>query len=280
MKAKLFITAFLMNFILQGQDSFIIGDATNFDITMFSDTVEYSSNTGPGLLPIDIDQDGEYDFTIRLYREFDSQIPSWERHIFLDNHGGEQIEILSSFHGINLYSENDIAEVKNDTIWESLESFRIHYSSDNIGWWGGNHWQDIFDPNNIYCTFKKSLGTESHYGWLKFSATPNQPTLILHETAISKTNTTTNIDPLDKQVEINIFPNPTTQIINIKLNNLDHQNLEWELFDLSSGTITNGLLTGENTKINTSTFNVNHGMFILQIKRQGLLISTKKIVLQ
>lgn len=280
MKNILFTLAILINYSVNGQDSFIISDSTNFDISERSDTLSLHFTEYPSSLPIDIDKDGENDITIRVHREQPAPQNDFTPidHIYLDNHIGMELDVLSSNNHINFYQESDIAEVKNDTIWKSKETFLLYYEASSSGWWEGIGWPGPTTINDVYMALKLNKNNGILYSWLKFSGTGNFPELYLHEVAVSKEKITSEAKEIENQLDINIFPNPTSEIVQIDLKDIKDRNLEWTIYDMSMQQINTGYLTNKITTVDLVQLNLPKGLYILQVRQHGILLNIHHLI--
>lgn len=76
--------------------------------------------------------------------------------------------------------------------------------------------------------------------------------------------------------QINIFPNPSNEFINI--NNVPTQGLMYRLFDSRGATILEGKLMETDNRI--STQNLSNGFYSLEILQKGRKLKTEKILIQ
>lgn len=280
MKNIIFAFAIAINFTAYGQDSFTIADSVNFDITDYTDTLSLYFTEYPSTISIDTDLDGEYDITIKVNREQPAPNNDFtpKDYIYLDNHIGDNFEVLGSENDINFYWSNDIAEVNNDTTWISKETYPLFYRGPFTSWWEGIGWPGPNTINNVYLAFRQHQNDGTNYGWVKFSGTASLVELYLHEVAISKEKITTQAKEVENKLDINVFPNPTSDFVKIDLKDIEHQNLEWQLYDLSMQKISKGFLLDRITEIDFYAFNLQKGIYFLQISHKDVLLNTHQII--
>lgn len=73
-----------------------------------------------------------------------------------------------------------------------------------------------------------------------------------------------------------IFPVPTSQVLNIKINNFDYHNLKVEITDLQGKLLISEFIESLDTQLNLS--NLEESIYILSFINQGKLIRTQKII--
>jgi hypothetical protein len=95
----------------------------------------------------------------------------------------------------------------------------------------------------------------------------------VHQTYDSET--LSNSEPT-VNFEVLIYPNPTKNDINIKVNSSVQNNLNYELFDIQGRIIHSQRVEFDNTKISLSTLPAS--IYLLQIKSDNKILKTFKII--
>ncbi len=77
-------------------------------------------------------------------------------------------------------------------------------------------------------------------------------------------------------LQMMVYPNPTTSYVNLKIENNDFQDLNFQLFDLAGKQILNQKITSSETKIDLD--NLSKNVYLLQVMNQTGTIKTFKII--
>ena len=88
-------------------------------------------------------------------------------------------------------------------------------------------------------------------------------------------------NPFASDEAISIYPNPAQDHLNVTLNLSKNSEVEVVLKDVTGKTVMkkkNKLLQGD-TKLQLGTTDLSSGLYFIQIKSDGILISTKKIII-
>lgn len=90
-----------------------------------------------------------------------------------------------------------------------------------------------------------------------------------------ESETLTIID-LDTNLEIYTYPNPTTSILNLKIDGFNNQLLSYKLFNLLGVTVSSGDITQAHRKINLE--DLPSATYMLQIINNNNTIKTFKVI--
>jgi len=75
---------------------------------------------------------------------------------------------------------------------------------------------------------------------------------------------------------ISAYPNPTTDFLNLKVENYNNQNLSYQLLDMSGKLLETKKLEGEQTRIGMS--NLAHATYFVKVIRNNNEVKTFKII--
>lgn len=75
---------------------------------------------------------------------------------------------------------------------------------------------------------------------------------------------------------MSVYPNPTTSLVNLSIQNYNGENLNYQLFDLNGRLISQQKITQIETPI--SLENVSNAIYLLYVSRDGKLLKTFKII--
>ena len=73
-----------------------------------------------------------------------------------------------------------------------------------------------------------------------------------------------------------VYPNPTTNLVNLSIGNTDSSGLSYQLFDYSGRVLTNGKIENENTSIPMSIY--PQATYLLSVTKDNKIIKTFKIL--
>lgn len=73
-----------------------------------------------------------------------------------------------------------------------------------------------------------------------------------------------------------VYPNPTTDLINLSIGNTDVSGLSYQLFDYSGRVLTNGKIENEETSISMSRY--PQAIYLLSVTKDNKAIKTFKIL--
>lgn len=73
-----------------------------------------------------------------------------------------------------------------------------------------------------------------------------------------------------------VFPNPTTSFVNLKIENYDFQELNYQLIDLNGTEIANQKITTSETKIELE--NLSQAIYLLNVNDKNKTLKTFKII--
>lgn len=73
-----------------------------------------------------------------------------------------------------------------------------------------------------------------------------------------------------------VYPNPTTDLINLSIGNTDTSGLSYQLFDYSGRVLTNGKIENEDTAISMSRY--PQAIYLLSVTKDNKTIKTFKIL--
>ena len=73
-----------------------------------------------------------------------------------------------------------------------------------------------------------------------------------------------------------VYPNPTTDLINLSIGNTDTSNLSYQLFDYSGRTLTKGKIDNVDTAISMSKY--PNAIYLLNVTKDNKTIKTFKIL--
>ena len=79
-------------------------------------------------------------------------------------------------------------------------------------------------------------------------------------------------------LEMTVYPNPTTSNVILKINDLDSENLRFQILDLTGKLISKDLIVNSETQI--SFENLNSGIYFLKVIQSNKIIKTFKIIKQ
>ncbi|MGY5355930.1 T9SS type A sorting domain-containing protein [Wenyingzhuangia sp. IMCC45467] len=160
--------------------------------------------------------------------------------------------------------------------------WKIEASNDNSTWTdvGGGSFTPIQDGNADVTEETKNVNTNNiayrYYRMVlaeEFPVESNTGFIEFQEANFTVTETTlssTNINTLEKG--LNIYPNPTSNVINISNIN------EIEISDITLIDVTGNVLYNSNTTTPINVQNLNNGIYILKITATSGNILTKKII--
>ena len=75
---------------------------------------------------------------------------------------------------------------------------------------------------------------------------------------------------------VSAYPNPTTDFLNLKVENYNNQNLSYQLLDMSGKLLETKKLEGEQTRIGMS--NLAHATYFVKVIRNNNEVKTFKII--
>jgi hypothetical protein len=81
---------------------------------------------------------------------------------------------------------------------------------------------------------------------------------------------------INMNVEMVIYPNPTTDLVNLKIENYDLDNLSYALFDLQGRQIATKKITQNETQIQVN--NLASAVYLLTVRDKNTLLKTFKII--
>lgn len=87
---------------------------------------------------------------------------------------------------------------------------------------------------------------------------------------------TLTVDSIEEELIFNVFPVPTANTLNLKFNNLTHENLTYEVINLQGKLILSGQIEGIETLIDLKS--LESSMYILKISSYNKVVSTRKII--
>lgn len=73
-----------------------------------------------------------------------------------------------------------------------------------------------------------------------------------------------------------LFPNPTTSLVNLKINDYSFENLDYKLFDLNGRILESKIIQNSNTEIQLEKY--AGGTYLLEIIENNKIIKTFKII--
>lgn len=76
--------------------------------------------------------------------------------------------------------------------------------------------------------------------------------------------------------DVKIFPNPTSDVLQVSFSNLLKEEIEFQLFDLNGSLISNERITEEKINLNMSNFSI--GPYLLKMYSSNKLINSYKII--
>ena len=77
-------------------------------------------------------------------------------------------------------------------------------------------------------------------------------------------------------LEMMVYPNPTTSFVNLKINNFDFQDLNYQLTDLNGREIANQKIAASETVIELQ--NLSNAIYLLNVNDKNKTIKTFKII--
>ncbi|SDI28326.1 T9SS type A sorting domain-containing protein [Chryseobacterium jejuense] len=87
---------------------------------------------------------------------------------------------------------------------------------------------------------------------------------------------TLGIDIIDINLSLNIFPNPTTDILNLKVGFKDYNKYRYDLFDSSGKLLTSQSITQSTTQITMTSYPAS--IYLLKISKGGKDIKIFKVL--
>ncbi|AZB07756.1 T9SS C-terminal target domain-containing protein [Chryseobacterium sp. G0162] len=87
---------------------------------------------------------------------------------------------------------------------------------------------------------------------------------------------TLGVDITEINLSLNIFPNPTTDILNLKVGFKDYNKYRYELFDSSGKLLTSQPITQPQTQITMTSYPAS--VYLLKISREGKNIKIFKVI--
>lgn len=78
------------------------------------------------------------------------------------------------------------------------------------------------------------------------------------------------------EIDLVVYPNPTTDVLNLKIESPNDQSISYQLVDLQGKLILNDVVTEETTQLNMTTLETSS--YILNVIQKGQLIKSFRIV--
>ncbi len=175
----------------------------------------------------------------------------------------EKISIDSHLQWISMWNVNNIEiEIAED---ENFQNILMSQNIDYINKVTPNEISDSWDKGSYFWRIK-AIGINNDSEWSEVGS-------------FTIDNTISNVELVDNGLEINVYPNPTTKIVNVKFNDIYiSENVALSIVDL------NGKVVKEIKKVNTNNkvYNLNiedlkSGSYRMVIKDGTNVISTKQI---
>lgn len=88
----------------------------------------------------------------------------------------------------------------------------------------------------------------------------------------------TMLEQSPDDMDLSVFPNPTTEFLMLKHEDIDAKNLTYELYDIHGKILKSNSLTGNNTRINMAGFPAS--TYFLQVKQVQKNITRFKIIVK
>jgi|WetSurMetagenome_2_1015567.scaffolds.fasta_scaffold93229_1 hypothetical protein len=275
MKALLLFLAIFLFIVIhcQAQNSIFAGQTTGNNIH-YTDYEPDSAAYGNPLdywFYLDVDNNGINDLRFGIAAENNNGIWGW---ISSDvTRINDNIFIVS-------YSDNYVAELQyGDTISENSNlTFSNEYSLTFQYYWfqyTGSYYiygyYGIF--NDGYLGFKMEYPAETFFGWINISATTES--IIAKESAIC--GLTVGINKTEnKNKQIQIFPNPCRDELNLKFNSVHNNDFNFEIINLLGKIVLSGNIQNNSLKINTSQ--LDSGYYILRMTNGNGELSTVSFI--
>ena len=228
----------------------------------------------------------EYDYDSIFVSPYDSILPLY----FDGYHSGGEINAIMPSAPVNVLNP----EFYNDFLTDSLHPFRLALEANDL-----TSWTPIAPINFYYC------GGDQHVTYLNaivaYEIMNNLEGVTIEQTEIGpnfdhnecaipsitqailtflqqsescNTSVTENYLP-----NINIVPNPATDVVTLDLKNTSYKSIDLVLIDCIGRIVTRKELnTEDNNKLNISRF--NSGLYFLQLYSEGKLIETEKLIKQ
>jgi len=275
---KIVLTSLLMLIFGSGfmfaQESQIIAGYHDTTITYYDykpDIVLQDNAT----LNFNFDKDSVLDFSLRAL--YFSALGGNERSLlFIPQNGNKTIlGRVDSVNGYKGYRYNNVAAIQyyGDTInsglsfitdpaYLALNSFYEGYSFDISDWFGNE---------KKYLAFEMPMGDTLVYGWIRVEVT-GYNSITVYDYAFSK-KTYLAMDENPKKVLVSIYPNPATNIVNIKMNNNAQTTLR--LFDMTGRVLKSKTFYNETSLLLKG---IRKGVYTILIETKKGTISRKLII--
>jgi len=134
----------------------------------------------------------------------------------------------------------------------------------------------IANPNSSY-GFMFKLQVESYYRKLVFASSDHTNSALHPKLEICMYPDPTSIGEVNSNnLNVNIFPNPVQDILNIKISNFK-QGAQLKLFDIAGRLLMEKSISSEQTQINVSGF--AKGVYIVEIQSEESSIARQKVVI-
>ncbi len=259
--------------LAHGQNLMDFSDTTNFSIMPRYDTLDLNpSDQYTDSLTLDLDCDHFTDVWIDCYKSPINYFPS-ANNIEIQNLLGSDFEMIVDGSLLQAFRNGDTVDLQDETVWESRSSFRILY----FDVLGGPNWAGFYE-NHMYVVFRKKIGAEYGYGWIKYSGSPSPTFLYVEEIAYSNQFKTTNSVQIKNDFGIRIFPNPVEDYLEIALSGKRQKTYEWQIYNMNGGLIDSGIFKSEFNELNLSERSISSGMYIITIVNNGRLIARQKLI--
>ena len=228
----------------------------------------------------------EYNYDSIFVSPYDSILPLY----FDGYHSGGEINAIMPSDPVNILNP----VFYNDFLTDSLHPFRLALEANDL-----TNWTPIAPINFYYCggdqhvTYLNAIvayETMTNQGVSTLEQTDIDPNFDHNECAIPSitqailtflqqsescnTSVTENYLP-----NINVAPNPASDLVTIDLNNTSYKSIDLVLIDCTGRiVIRKELNSPDNNRLNISPF--NSGLYFLQLYSEGKLIGTNKLIKQ
>jgi hypothetical protein len=283
---KVFKTFSLILFLstqLLSQESFVIGDSTFFNIRQRTDSLDYYAQAHD--FYFDVDCNGSNDLWFHIVID---PIPNNPSYFItqISNISKDTIEFASisprTYQPLQGFHWGDTVNTDSVKYWYAAEYWNvIKFSSAAGGNWPGD------DPysktaKRLVIVYRQKVGEDYKYGWFDFNGNRDTRKFKLNFHGAEHPLCQPSIIPISnlETNEIKIFPNPTSNLININIYEWKNEFSQWSLHTIQGQIIYAGPIQHNEITISTKKYNLPNGLYILKIHHSSLIQPiSKKVIL-
>lgn len=269
---------------IHGQNVMYFSNSTEFSISQRTDTLDldYGQQTlFPANVALDLECDSQDDIMLNCYQTPIQYFPD-ANHIEIQNLAGTDFEMISNGAKPIVFRNGDTIDLQSETRWLSRDAFQLFYF--NVI--GGAAWTGHPIPNstdstratNMYVVFRKKIGSEYAYGWIKYSGNSYPTFLYLQEVVLASQFKVTSSSQVNNNIEIQIYPNPVNDYLRIKLRGINNVPYDWQIYNTSQSLIGSGTIFSGITELDLNDRVINKGLYVIRITNNNNLFGIHKFV--